>query len=258
VLKPKRIRYGPHRSNVGDLWLPTSRSEKIPVVVLIHGGFWRAVYVKRLMNGLARDVAKRGWAAWNIEYRRVGLFGGGGGWPRTLLDVAAALDHLAGMTDGIDITRVVTCGHSAGGQLAMWAAARSRLPAGSPGAEPAVSIRGAMSLSGIVDLQDADRLGLGGDATARFMGGHWEEHADRYRSASPMALLPMGVPQVLIHARNDRVVPPSMSQDYEIRATRCGDSARYVPVDGIGHRQLINPNGPAWESAVSELAHIIS
>ncbi len=95
VRKQTTIRYGPHRSNVGDLWLPAEGASRPPVVVLIHGGFWRAVYTKRLMNGLAKALVKRGWAAWNIEYRRLGFLGGDGGWPHTLDDVAAAIDHIA-------------------------------------------------------------------------------------------------------------------------------------------------------------------
>jgi acetyl esterase/lipase len=257
VLRPKTIRYGPHHSNVGDLWLPAGHGAPLPVVVLIHGGFWRAAYTKRLMNGLAKDVVARGWAAWNIEYRRVGLLGGGGGWPNTLLDVAAALDHLAILEDGMDISRVVTCGHSAGGHLALWAAARGRLPAGSPGAGGDVPVRSAVSLSGVVDLDEADRLGLGGHATARFMGGRWNEQPVRYRHASPRALLPLGVPQALIHAGDDSVVPPSMSRDYQTLATSLGDNARFLLVDGIGHRQLIDPKGRGWAIAVSELERII-
>jgi acetyl esterase/lipase len=257
VLRPRTIRYGPHHGNVGDLWLPAGGAGPLPVVVLIHGGFWRAVYTKRLMNWLAKDVVARGWAAWNIEYRRVGFMGGDGGWPNTLFDVAAALDHLAVMDDDVDLTRVVTCGHSAGGQLALWAAARRRLPAASPGAGGTVAVRGAVSLSGVADLEEADRLGLGAQATARFMGGHWDEEPDRYRHASPRALLPLGVPQALVHAGSDNVVPPSMSRDYQILATSLGDDARSLLVDGIGHRQLINPKGRGWATAVSELERII-
>jgi acetyl esterase/lipase len=209
------------------------------------------------MNRLAKDVVAKGWAAWNIEYRRVGFLGGGGGWPTTLLDVAAALDHLAAIADEVDVSRVVTCGHSAGGQLALWAAARGRLPTGSPGAGGAVSVRGAVSLSGIVNLEEADRLGLGAQATAQFLGGHCNEQSHRYRHASPSALLPLGVPQALIHAGNDSVVPTSMSRDYQSLAASNGDSARFLLVDGIGHRQLIDPSGPGWAMAVSELEQLI-
>jgi acetyl esterase/lipase len=257
VLKPRTIRYGPHDSNVGDLWLPAGRAETIPVVVLVHGGFWRAAYTKRLMNGLAKDVVRRGWAAWNIEYRRVGLLGGGGGWPTTLLDVAAAVDHVAIIGHGIDSSRVVTCGHSAGGHLALWAAGRGRLAAASPGADAAVAVRGAVSLSGIADLEEADRLGLGGNATGDFMGGHSNEQRERYRHASPRALLPIGIPQVLVHAGNDSVIPSSMSQDYQNQAASKGDDARYLRVDGLGHRQLIDPNGAGWLKAASELERLI-
>jgi acetyl esterase/lipase len=258
VRKQTTIRYGPHRSNVGDLWLPAEGGSRAPVVVLIHGGFWRAVYTKRLMNGLAKDLVKRGWAAWNIEYRRLGSFGGHGGWPQTLGDVAAAIDHIALIGGAVDPTRVVTCGHSAGGQLALWAAARGRLPAGSPGEDVAVTVRGAVSLAGVVDLEEADRLGLGSDATARFLGGHWEQRKERYRCASPMALLPIGVPQVLVHGTNDTVVPPSMCENYGIQATKRGDAARYFPVDGVSHREMIDPEGIGWATAVAELQHLIS
>ena len=257
VLKPRTIRYGPHHSNVGDLWLPVGGTEWVPVVVLVHGGFWRAPYTKRLMNGLAKDVAGRGWAAWNIEYRRVGLLGGGGGWPTTLLDVATAIDHLAVIGHGTDSSRVVTCGHSAGGHLALWLTAPRTAAGNKPGAGVAVAVRGAVSLSGIGDLEEADRLGLGTDATARFMGGHWNEQSERYRHASPRALLPLGVPQVLVHAGQDGVVPPSMSRDYQARATNEGDDARYLHVDGIGHGQLIDPSGAGWRKAVSELERLI-
>ena len=234
MLKPRTIRYGPHRGNVGDLWLPADRRRPLPVVVLIHGGFWRALYTKRLMNGLAKDVVAKGWAAWNIEYPGVSDLRGGGRWPTTLLDVAAALDHLEAIAEEVDVSRVVVCGHSAGGQLALWAAGRHRLPTGSPGAGGNISLRGVVSLSGIVNLEEADRLGLGAHATARFMGGHYNEQPDRYRHASPCTLLPLGLPQALIHAGNDSVVPASMGRDYERLATHNGDSARFLLVDGIG------------------------
>ena len=112
------VRYGSHHGQRADLWRPMCDRE-VPVVVLIHGGFWRQLYTKRLMHGLARVMLDQGWAAYNIEYRRVGPFGQGG-WPETFEDVSDAIDALADL-EGIDRSRIVTCGHSAGGHLALWA-----------------------------------------------------------------------------------------------------------------------------------------
>ena len=126
-MRPATVRYGNDRAQVAEVWRPRAAEGLLPVVVLIHGGFWRQLYTKRLMHGLARAVAARGWIAYNIEYRRVGSFGHGG-WPETFEDVSDAIDRLAGV-DGVDHQRVATCGHSAGGHLALWAAsARSTGP----------------------------------------------------------------------------------------------------------------------------------
>ena len=205
---------------MGDLWLPArtgSEPGPAPVVVLIHGGYWRSIYTKAIMSRLARAVAARGWAAWNIEYRRTGALGGGG-WPATLVDVAAALDHVARLAD-VDATRVITCGHSAGGCLALWAAAKNRTGAQRV-AHPAVQPLAAVSLAGVVDLRRGAELGLGDNAVARFLGGSFQEHPDRYRSSSPAALVPLGVPQVLVHGLSDTVVPPSMSSRLPALGTR--------------------------------------
>ena len=241
---------------MGDLWLPDDGRESRAVVVLIHGGFWRAPYTKMLMNGLAKSLTARGLAAWNIEYRRVGPLGGGGGWPETFDDVSTAIDHL-GVLKGIDLTRVVTCGHSAGGQLALWAAGRPQRPEGNAGVPERIPVRLAISLAGVLDLQEADRLGLGGDATCKFLGGSWEDRRDVYQSASPAALLPLGVPQVLVHGLDDSVVPPSMSENYQAKAVQRGDVARYLPLEGVGHRDVTDPSGPGWSAAMSELENLI-
>lgn len=253
----KRIRYGPHHSQVADLWRPTPGVGQPPVLVLIHGGFWRAAYTKVLMNGLAASAIQHGWAAWNIEYRRVGLLGGGGGWPVTFHDVATAIDHLDELP-GVDTDQVVAIGHSAGGHLALWAAARPRLDADRPGGPVKVPVRAAVSLAGIVDLLEANLLGLGDDATAKLLGGGPDQCADRYRLASPAALLPLGIPQVLVHGLADQVVPPSMSQHYQERATAAGDPACYLPIPGAGHRDLIEPEGPGWLATVDALKDLIT
>jgi acetyl esterase/lipase len=222
------------------------------VVVLIHGGFWRAQFTKALMGRLARAVTAQGWAAWNIEYRRLGVLGGGGGWPSTFADVGAAVDHLASLP-GIDPDRVVTCGHSAGGTLALWAAGRHRLPPGAPGASVKISVTAAISLAGVVDLGAAEAAGVGGDAVERLLGGTGAQVPDLYRMASPAALLPLGVPQVLIHGLADTTVPASMSEAYGVSARAAGDDARYIGLPGVGHREVIDPRCPAWEQALVQL-----
>ncbi|MGH9017375.1 MAG: alpha/beta hydrolase family protein [Acidimicrobiales bacterium] len=248
----QRIAYGPSHSQAGDLWRPAGVAGASPVVVLIHGGFWRAPYTKGLMNRLARAVVARGWAAWNIEYRRVGLLGGGGGWPETFADVADAVDHVASLP-GVDTDRVVACGHSAGGTLALWAAGRAGLGDGAPGRSVKVSVRGAVSLAGVADLASAATSDVGGEAVARLLGGRGPQMADRLALVSPSAMVPLGVPQVLIHGLQDKVVSPAMSERYVERACAAGDDARYVPLPGVGHREVIDPRNPAWSRAAEAL-----
>lgn len=217
------------------------------MVVLIHGGFWRAVYTKRLMHRLARAVSGKGWAVWNIEYRRAGIGGGGGGWPATFVDVGAAFDHLEQMR-GIDRDRIVACGHSAGGHLALWAAARPRLPAGSPGENPSVVVRAALSLAGVADLVEAAQLGLGDGAAVNLLGATPGQAAERYEVASPAALLPLGVPQVLLHGDIDAAVPIAVSEQYQQRAAAAGDDVSLVTLAGVDHMALIEPKGAPWDA----------
>jgi dipeptidyl aminopeptidase/acylaminoacyl peptidase len=256
AMRRTRMHYGAHRSQVGDLWMPAAGGD-VPLVVLIHGGFWRAQYTKALMGRLARAVVEQGWAAWNIEYRRVGTLGGGGGWPTTFADVAAAVDAVATMP-GIDAGRVVTCGHSAGGTLALWAAARGRGLVGLPGAPAAVALRAAVALAGVSDLESADELGLGRDAVAGVLGGGRAQVPDRFLAASPVALLPLGIPEVLIHGLADSVVPASMSARFVDRATRAGDDARYIALPGVGHRDLIDARGEAWTRLSAQLVDVLA
>jgi acetyl esterase/lipase len=255
---PARHKYGTLRWQVGDLWLPDELpAGGCPVVVLIHGGYWRSVYTKALMSPLARAVNARGWAAWNIEYRRVGPVGGGGGWPSTLDDVAAALDHVQRLPS-VDPDRVVTCGHSAGGHLAFWAAARHHLPNSGLVSPTAVQPRAAVALAGVVDLVRGAALGLGSGAIPQFLDGFPDEFPERYRAASPAALLPLGVPQVLVHGLADTVVPPEMSEEYQRAATAAGDDASYEPLAGLDHRDVIRPARAAWPVIAAHLERHLS
>jgi acetyl esterase/lipase len=225
---------------VAEVWRPEAAQEALPVVVLIHGGFWHQHFTKRLMHRLARAVTSRGWMAYNIEYRRVGPLGCGG-WPETFDDVSDAIDALGGV-DGADHQRVVTCGHSAGGQLALWAAA-SRSTGESARPLPSVEVCAAVSLAGVVDLAAAARQFVGRGAVQSLMGGGPDDVPDRYRLGSPASLLPIGKPQLLLHGVQDRSVPPSLSEHYAETAVSSGDPACYRPLPGVGHMDMINGRG---------------
>ena len=230
--------YGDDPSQFGELLVPDGRAHG--VVVVIHGGFWKAQYDLSLGGPLARDLTDRGWVTWNLEYRRVGSGqGGGGGVPETLDDVAAGIDHLAGMAaDGLlpedSLGRVVTLGHSAGGHLATWAAGRRA---------PGVPVAHVVSQAGVLDLVAASRDGLGGGAVEAFLG-HVPGPDDA--AADPAQQLPLAVPVWCVHAPDDDVVPISQSRTYVDRATAAGAAAELVEVPG-GHFGVIEVGSPAWD-----------
>lgn len=216
-------RYGDDPSQFGELW------GSGPVAVLVHGGFWKAEYGLDLMDRLAADLASRGWAAWNIEYRRLG---NGGGVPETLDDVGAAIDALAEL-DGVDLSRVVTIGHSAGGHLAAWAATRD---------EPRVPVTAVVSQAGVLDLERARGLRLSNGVVARFLG-------DQPTSvASPIERLPLGVPALLTHGALDDIVPVEISE----RFARVSGATLLVEPDEehFGH---LDPANPLWQAVLQWL-----
>ncbi len=258
-----RVPYGPGPLHFGDLRLPPARvSGPHTVVILIHGGFWRARFGLDLMDGLGDDLAARGIASWNVEYRRVG--DPGGGWPGTLADVARAADHLPALarSHNLDLARVVTLGHSAGGHLALWLAARSRLPADAAGlfarrGDPR-PVAGAVSLAGVADLMVGWRRGLGAGAVAEFLGGAPDEVLERYAAADPARLLPLGVPQVLVHGTEDDRVPIDLSREYVAAARAAGDGARLRELPGADHFVMIDPATAAWAAIVEELTALLA
>jgi acetyl esterase/lipase len=269
-IKPLRLKYGPEPLQFGDLYLPNS-SDHHPIVILIHGGYWRARYGLDLMNGLAEDLVQRGYAAWNIEYRRVG--DPGGGWPDTLLDVALAADYVRKLapTYALDLQHVIAIGHSAGGHLAFWLAARPRIPLvayNSPligsqqthdteeTATPIV-LTGAISLAGVVDLAMAWRLNLSNGAVVELLGGSITDVPERYAAASPAAMLPLGVPQVLIHGTHDENVPLQVSQSYAKAALAVNDPVTYIELEGIDHFDVIDPHSSAWSTTIELLRKLI-
>jgi len=247
----RRYSYGPHRSQRVELHKPPGKGPH-PVMILIHGGSWRERYGKIVMRGVGGDLLRRGWAVWNIEYRRLG---GGGGWPETFEDVAAAVDLLAQVREQIDHERVSVLGHSAGGQLALWTACREHLPAKAPGANPRIHPVQAISQAGVVDLAGGYRAWHGG-AVKALMGGSPEELPERYAIADPICLLPPRMPVLLVHGSQDATVTVRLSQEYAQRAKAAGADAQLIEIDGPegSHRKHIDPRGAAWAAVVSWLA----
>jgi acetyl esterase/lipase len=233
---------------VGELYLPPTAAGPHPVAVVLHGGFWRDRYDRHLMDDLCRDLAGRGVAAWNVEYRRMRRFRHVGGWPETLEDVASAIDHLAALAqDGaeLDLGRVAAIGHSAGGHLALWAAARPALPAGAPGARPTVTVTHAVGQAPVSDLVEAAELGLGQGAASCFLGGSPSRRPERYALASPRARLPLGVPTLLVHGERDETVPAAMSRAFAAAAGAAGDRCDLALLPDDGHFECIDPGTAA-------------
>ena len=236
--------YGSSPSEVGELFVPSGAGPH-PVAVVVHGGYWRAQYDRSLMEGLCLDLAAHGLAAWNLEYRRVG---GGGGWPETFLDIAAGVDALDGFDAPLDLSRVVAVGHSAGGQLALWAAARATLPAEVPGAEPRVRIRAAVSQAGVLDLTLAAGLMPSSRPTLALLGDP-TQHFERYVLASPRERLPLGIPQLVLHGDRDDTVSMRIATSYATAARNAGDECDLRVLSHTGHFEHIDAGSDAWHVA---------
>jgi len=256
-------RYGSHRSQRADLYLPKG-SGPHPTMVLVHGGSWQARYGKIVMRGLAGDLVRRGWAVWNIEYRRLG---NGGGWPETFEDVAAAIDHLGNIGAPVDLARVSILGHSAGGHLALWAAGRAKLAAGAPGAlgashtldasDAPLRLRRVIAQAGVCDLGDAYRKWHGGLVDS-LMGGSPERLPERYAIADPLAAVPLEIPVLLVHGVEDATVSVGLSRSYARAAAAAGGEVELVEIEGPdgAHRAHIDPRGVAWAAVVSRLERV--
>lgn len=255
------LRYGPDANQFGELRLPTG-SELHPVVVLVHGGCFKAAYATLGDLAPMADALKReGIASWNIEYRRLGQ--AGGGWPGTYRDVGAAVDHLRKLAPRyrLDLRRVVFVGHSAGGHLALWAAARPRVPAGSDIASrrPLRSL-GAIDLAGPFDLREniANYHGECRDPViTQMMGGTPEQVPDHYRAASAGALLPLRVPHVLVWGEHETFMPRPHATAYVERARAAGDDVTFRVVKDAGHFEIASPHTSAWPLLLSEIRRLL-
>ena len=255
----RQIAYGPGPLQVADLWLPEGRGP-FPVVLMVHGGCWLSGVAKlTIMNYAAEDLRRRGIAVWNIEYR--GVDRTGGGYPGTFQDVAAAADLLAGIapTYHLRTDRIVAFGHSAGGHLALWLAARGRIPAGSPlhAAKP-LPIAAVVSSGGLPDLEVV-RAGenCGAGTVEKLVGPPSVQHPDVYADTSPAELGVARGQEALISGDQDPIAPPALAEAYVAKMRRRGARIGATTLPHTGHVELISPGTPAWAETVRAIRRLL-
>ncbi|MET9888016.1 alpha/beta hydrolase [Streptomyces sp. NPDC006430] len=263
--------YGDHPDQVVDFYAPRgdTAAGPAPLVVVLHGGAWRAPYDRQHITPLVDFLARCGFAVANVEYRRGSSLphqhaqgSVAGRWPETFDDVAAAMDALPNLAPAAlpqaDLRRTVVTGHSAGGHLALWVAARHVLSPGSPAAwrlPTPPQLRGVVALAPIADFEVAEELGVCGGASAQLLGGseHWSR---RLPFADPAALLPTGIATTIVHGREDIVVPPAVAESYVAAAAKAGETVGLTLLDGVGHFPLIDPAADACAVVAEEISQL--
>ncbi len=251
----RRLKYGPGDLHFGDLYLPElGPGRKAPLLMFIHGGWWKNGYGLDYGGHLCEAVRRLGMAAWSIEYRRVG--DAGGGWPGTFQDVAMGFDFIKSLaaTEPVDLAKVVVAGHSAGGHLAFWLAGRPNIPETSVLHDPvpALALHGVVALAGAIDLRST--FDLAGAFTfahdrqeiANFMGGTPDQVPERYRSGDPGMLVPIATPQWLVQGSEDDQIPPGVPRRWAENGTRLGDNVTVDLIEGADHFDVVDPQSRAW------------
>ncbi|MFF2007481.1 alpha/beta hydrolase family protein [Streptomyces sp. NPDC058195] len=259
--------YGSHPDQLIDFYAPRDGRTGAPVVVVLHGGAWRAPYDRGHVSPFADFLARRGFAVASVEYRRGGEIPRqrgaepvAGRWPETLDDVAAAMDALPSLLarelPAADARRTVVTGHSAGGHLALWAAARHVLPEGSPWRLPEPPrLRGAVALAPIADFATAAALDVCSGAVGQFLGGRAESE-ERARHTDPAVLLPTGIATTVVQGTSDIVVPRAVAEAFVDAAARAGETVGLTLLPGVGHFPLIDPAADACAVVAEELAQL--
>ncbi|WP_326554299.1 alpha/beta hydrolase [Micromonospora sp. NBC_01813] len=265
-----RVAYGPDPEQWGELRLPPAAGDRVPVAVLLHGGFWRSIWAADLMDALAIDLADRGFAAWNLEYRRPDRHG----WPATTADVATGLAVLANLPEltgdavpagSLDLDRVAVFGHSAGGQLALRLAADTAAAAASAASGGAVGGAGvsgaggggvgvalAVSLAGVLDLTEGERRQVGTGAVAAALGGGRDQIPQVYAASDPLARLPIGVPQLIVQGAGDDLDLIDFNRRYVAAARAAGEDPGWLEQPG-DHFSVIDPAAPIWSATMTEV-----
>lgn len=261
-----RIPYGSLALQFGDLRLPSlARGRRAPVVMFLHGGWWKAKYGLEYGGHFCGALKARGIATWSTEYRRLG--DPGGGWPGTFLDVASAYDYLSELAARfpLDLTRVVVAGHSAGGHLAFWLAGRPHLPAdsllGKAGSSApmraVVSLAGAVDLRLTIDLAGTSIFAHDREEVLNLMGGTPADHPDRYRAGNPGDLLPLNTPQLLIQGSEDDQIPLALPQRWAERGRQRGENVWVDIIEGADHFDVVDPQSPAWPRVLADLERLL-
>ena len=237
-------RYGDEKEQFGTFFLPET-GDNFPVIVLVHGGCYRAQYGHQPMGRMARTLANEGFAVWSIEYRRAG---NGGDYPNMFLDVAKATDFLRQKADihSLDLENVVTVGHSAGGHLVLWLAGRHKLPETSPlYIENPLPIKGVVALAPIADMIFGFEQGQCEGALTVVMGGEPDKVKQHYADGSPRELLPLGVPQTHIIGTADTEMLDN-TKPYIDAAKSAGDDATLITVPDVGHFEIVDTTSDVW------------
>ena len=260
-----RIHYGSGPCHFGDLWLPAKMSGPPPVIVFVHGGWWKSKYELGYAGYICDALKRAGIACWTLEYRRVGSTGGG--WPTTFQDVAAGFEYLKEVANQypLDLSRVYTMGHSAGGHLAFWLAGRYHIDPNSEVAhpQPVLSLKGAIALAGAVGLQlTIEQSGDGifahdRDEVFALMGGTPEQFGERYRAGDPAALLPLAAPQLLIQGTRDNQIPPQLPAEWVKLAHSRGSVASVNIIPEADHFDVVDPESKAWPQVLQSIRSLV-
>ncbi len=246
-----RYAYGPDSQQFGELSLPRAEPPH-PVVVLVHGGGYRELYDLSPLGSVAASLTEAGFAVWNIEYRR---HGNGGEYPQMFLDVAAAVDHLRHIADerSLNLSQVISMGHSAGGHLALWLAARHRIKDSSPlFSDSPLDVRAVLALAPFADIALLASAESSSDALLAVMGGRPDDAPDNYASGSPRELLPLAKPQAIIVGSEDTSILEN-ARAYAGAAKALGDEASLTVLPDAGHFEIVSVQSPAWRQVQRSL-----